>query len=118
MAALRLRLSQLVISTVLAVAASAAETAPAPRPVPAPIPGNPRGEPLLFETNPTLVRPAAVNWWSVSVSPDGRWIATAEGDSGSKGEVKIWDRVERTVKHAIAEPKGVRTVAFGDIVAP
>jgi len=58
--------------------------------------------------NPTDFRPGADNSWSVSISPDGKWIATAQGRGNTKGEVKIWERATGKVKHTIAEPKGVR----------
>ncbi|MDB5309063.1 MAG: High-affnity carbon uptake protein Hat/HatR, partial [Gemmataceae bacterium] len=80
---------------------------------PAPVgPTNPRGEPLLYETSSVDVRPGAVNWWSVAVSPDGKTVATAQGDSSSKGEVRVWDRETGKVKHTIRESKGVRAVAY------
>src|SRR5438128_1273532 len=81
------------------------ETAPAPKSPMASVSTNPRGEPLLFETNSTEIRPGAKNWWSVSVSPDGKWIASGQGDGNSKGEVKIWERETGTIKHVIPEPK-------------
>lgn len=73
---------------------------------------NPRGEALLYEASSTEIRPATINWWSVSVSPDGKTIATAQGDKNTEGEVRLWDRETGKVKHTIHEPKGVRTVAF------
>src|SRR5207302_1568361 len=88
------------------------EIAPAPKSPMASISGNPRGEPLLFETNSTEIRPGAKNWWSVSVSPDSKWIATGQGDGNSKGEVKIWERETGTIKRVIPEPKGTRSVAY------
>ena len=74
---------------------------------------NPRGEPLLFDPKFLDIRPGSTNWWSVSVSPDGKQIATSQGDTeGKKGEVKIWERSTGKITNVIQEPKGVRAVAF------
>ena len=73
----------------------------------------PRGKALLFENNSIEIRPTSPNWWSVSVSPDGKRIATTEGDSqGKKGAVRIWDRGNGKVIKLFEEPKGTRAVAF------
>ncbi|HXD89064.1 MAG TPA: hypothetical protein VN641_21410 [Urbifossiella sp.] len=115
------RASRLAAAAVLfiSLAAVAEETkptapAPAPRPVrPAAPPINPRGEALLFENNSIEIRPTSPNWWSVSVSPDGKRLATTEGDSqGKKGAVRIWDRGTGKVIKLFEEPNGTRAVAF------
>src|SRR5262249_6939798 len=73
---------------------------------------NPRGEPLLYESQPADIRPKGLNWRSVSVSPDGKTIATAHGSRPTKGELWLWDRESGKVKQTIAEPQGVRSVAY------
>jgi WD40 repeat protein len=100
------------IPKALGIAGSKPETAPAPKAAVSKS-THLRGEPLLFETSSTELRPGADNWWSVSLSPDGKWIATGQGGRGNaKGEVKIWERESGTIKQVIEEPKGVRSVAF------
>ncbi|HEV3385825.1 MAG TPA: hypothetical protein VG097_13495, partial [Gemmata sp.] len=72
---------------------------------------NPRGEPLTFDTNSTEISLAGPTWWSVAVSPEGKQIATAQGN-GNKGEVKIWDVETGKIARVISEAKGVRSVAY------
>src|SRR5580692_370069 len=72
---------------------------------------NPRGEALTFDTNSTEISLAGPTWWSVSVSPEGKQIATAQGN-GNKGEVKIWDVETGKIVHVISEAKGVKSVAY------
>src|SRR5262245_60370201 len=93
---------------------------PEPKAVTPPVPGNPRGEPLLYETNSTVVRPQGATMWSLAVSPDGKFIATSHGNGNTRGQIKLWDAATGKVKLTIEEPKGTRSVAYsadGKIIA-
>jgi eukaryotic-like serine/threonine-protein kinase len=49
----------------------------------------------------------------VAYSKDGRWLASAGGDPGKPGEVKLWDIASGTVARSLEVPLGqVWTVAF------
>ncbi len=73
---------------------------------------NPRTEPLFYETSFTDSRSDGTNWWSVTVSPDGKYIANAQSTPGKPGEVKIWDPATGTIVYTIQEPQGLRALAF------
>jgi WD40 repeat protein/beta-lactamase regulating signal transducer with metallopeptidase domain len=87
-----------------------ADTPDAPKTTPTVM--NPRGEPLLFEANPTDVRPRGPTMWSVAASPDGKTLVTAHGEPTTRGELRVWDRESGQVRQTIPLEKGVRSVAF------
>ena len=53
---------------------------------------------------------------AISYSPDGKWLATADGDPGRSGSVKIWaadrDGNASTARELLASPDAVLAVAF------
>jgi WD40 repeat protein len=54
----------------------------------------------------------AHDYFSVAVSPDGRWAAAGGGMWNRRGDVRLWDlRTRREVK-AFAEAQGVASVTF------
>lgn len=73
---------------------------------------NPRGEPLLFDSASTDISVSGPTWWCVAASPDKKIVATAQGSSGGKDEVKIWDLATGKIVHVIPEPQGTRCVAY------
>src|SRR5262249_46320409 len=50
---------------------------------------------------------------SVAYSPDGRWLASAGGDHGRPGEIKVWDAATGQKARSLTAPAGrVWSVAF------
>lgn len=76
---------------------------------PKPANDDPYGEPVRFATQPTRFQSGAEVWWTVAVSPDGKWLATTHQMSSTEnrgGEVWIWDVVAGKVIHTLREPNG------------
>ena len=73
---------------------------------------NPRGEALLFENAAEEIQPLGLQMCCVSLSPDGKTVATAHGRPQSGGEIRVWDRDTAKVRLSLPYKKGVRSIAF------
>ncbi len=69
-------------------------------------------EPFTFDANPRELLRSPTQWWNMSISPDGRYLATAH-QSGKSGTIRLWDTRTNKYLSKIVEPKdGTRFVLF------
>src|SRR5262249_22810308 len=50
--------------------------------------------------------------WSVAFSPDGKLLATADGDADHPGTVSLWDTANWRQRATLPHPAAVLSVAF------
>lgn len=69
-------------------------------------------EPYLFQPSGTNLPTTLPRWWTAKVSPDGKTLAVAAGNTSERGEIWLYDFPSGKFRSIIEHKAGVRQIAF------